>query len=238
MAITATNKGGNYDYEPIEAGSYPARCISMIQIGTIIETINGKEKELEKVRLTFELPTEMKVFKEENGPQPHAVSREFTLSMYKEAHLRKFLEGWRGKKFTDTEADAFDITVLLGVPCLLSLTHRESKNGKTYVDVSSANLLPRGLECPPQINPTTVLSYDNFDWNVYDALPAFMKEKISGAEEFKRMMANRGTAGGTGTVYAATTQTPADYPETHDDFSFTEDVEPAYESGNLNAPPF
>jgi hypothetical protein len=63
-----------------------------------------------------------------------------------------------------------------------------------------------------------------------------MKEKISGAEEFKRMMAGRVVTGGP--TNSGGTQTPADYPETHDDFSFTEDVEPAYESGNLNAPPF
>ena len=87
----------------------------------------------------------------------------------------------------------------------------------------------KGLECPPQINPTKVLSYDNFDWKVYDALPTFMKEKISGAEEFKRMMAALPQSNGT--VYTATTQTPDDYPEASDDFSFTEDVEPAYDNG-------
>jgi hypothetical protein len=121
---------------------------------------------------------------------------------------------------------------LLGKPCMLSVTHKTSeKNGKTYAEIAGVSKLMKGLECPPQINPTTVLSYDNFDWKVYDALPTFMKEKISGAEEFKRMMANRGTTGGTGTVYTATTQTPDDYPEAADDFSFTEDVEPAYDNG-------
>jgi hypothetical protein len=239
MAITATNSGSHKDFEPIEAGTYAARCISMIEIGTISENFQGEEKQMRKVRITWELPTETKVFKEENGEQPYVLSKEFTLSMHEKATLRKYLQDWRGQVFTEAEARAFDILVLLGKPCMLSVTHKTSeKNGKTYAEIAGVSKLMKGLECPPQINPTTVLSYDNFDWKVYDALPTFMKEKISGAEEFKRMMANRDTTGGTGTVYTATTQTPDDYPEAADDFSFTEDVEPAYESGNLNEPPF
>ncbi len=52
MPITATNKGGS-SYEPIPAGAYPARCYSMIHIGTIEENILGQTKKLNKVRITW-----------------------------------------------------------------------------------------------------------------------------------------------------------------------------------------
>ena len=108
MAIIATSNGGT-SYEPIPSGSYPARCYSMIHLGTIEENILGTVKKLNKVRITWELPTELKVFKEENGEQPHVISKEFTLSLHEKATLRNFLKNWRGKDFTEDEAKAFDI---------------------------------------------------------------------------------------------------------------------------------
>lgn len=188
MAITATNSGSHKDFEPIEAGTYAARCISMIEIGTITETFQGEEKQMRKVRITWELPTEQKVFKEENGMQPYVVSKEFTLSMHEKATLRKYLQDWRGQAFTEAEAKAFDISVLLGKPCMLSITHRVSeKNGKTYAEIAGVSKMMKGLECPPQINPTTELSYDNFVWDTYNNLPQYLRDKIADSEEFKRM---------------------------------------------------
>ena len=108
MAIIATSNGGT-SHEPIPSGSYPARCYSMIHLGTIEENILGTVKKLNKVRITWELPTELKVFKEENGEQPHVISKEFTLSLHEKATLRNFLKNWRGKDFTEDEAKAFDI---------------------------------------------------------------------------------------------------------------------------------
>lgn len=184
MPITATNKGGS-SYEPIPAGTYPARCYSMIHIGTIEENILGQTKKLNKVRITWELPTETKVFKEENGEQPHSISKEFTLSMNEKSNLRKFLEGWRGVSFTEKEAEAFDVTVLLGKPCLLSVIHKLSKNGNTYAEISSVSTLPKGMGCPKQVNPSFEFNYNPFSLDKFETLPDFLKDKMKQSEEYK-----------------------------------------------------
>jgi len=185
--IKATNKGGS-NYEPIAAGTYAARCYQMIHIGTAEENILGQVKKLNKVRITWELPTETKVFKEENGEQPHVISKEFTLSMNEKATLRKFLEGWRGKAFTEKEAESFDITVLLGKPCMLSIIHKQAKNGNTYAEISSVSSVPKGMNVPDQINPSKELNYDKFDWELFETLPDFIKDKMKQTDEFKFMM--------------------------------------------------
>jgi hypothetical protein len=185
--IKATNKGGS-NYEPIAAGTYAARCYQMIHIGTAEENILGQVKKLNKVRITWELPTETKVFKEENGEQPHVISKEFTLSMNEKATLRKFLEGWRGKSFTEKEAESFDITVLLGKPCMLSIIHKQAKNGNTYAEISSVSSVPKGMNVPEQINPLKELNYDKFDWELFETLPDFIKDKMKQTDEFKFMM--------------------------------------------------
>lgn len=185
MAIYAENTATNY--KPMEAGVYPARCYSMIQIGTVTENILGEEKSLHKVRLTFEFPTELHVFKEENGEQPYVISKEFTLSMHEKATLRKFLESWRGKAFTEEQAKKFDITVLLGVQCMINVIHKAAKNGNTYAEIGSVSPLPKGMICPEPINKQVVLSYDSFDEQVFESLPDFLKDKIKSSKEYQSM---------------------------------------------------
>ena len=186
MAITATNT--QTTRELIPAGNYIARCYQMIEIGTVKETILGKEKILPKVRIGWELPTELKVFKEENGEQPMVISKEYTLSMAEKANLRIALKSWRGKDFTEEEARKFDITKLIGVPCMLNIIHKPSKDGtRVYEEISGITPLPKGIICPEQINPTFVLSYDDFDVQRFDKLPDFIKNKMVTSMEFVAM---------------------------------------------------
>lgn len=185
MAINATNSG--VTREPIPAGNYLARCYQMIEIGTVTETVMNKTVTARKVRIGWELPTELKVFKEEKGEQPLVISKEYTLSMNEKSNLRKDLKSWRGKDFTEDEAKSFDITKLLGAACMLNITHKASKSdaSKVYDQISAITPLPKGVKCDPQINPNFVLSYDNFDNNIFDKLPDFIKTKMQSSAEFQ-----------------------------------------------------
>lgn len=183
--ITATSESSG-NFQPIESGTYPARCYSMIHIGTVEEEFNGEKKKQNKVRITWELPTELKEFKEGEGQKPYVMSKEFTLSLHEKSTLRAFLKSWRGKDFTDEEAKAFDITKLLGVPCMVSIGHTE-KNGKTYANVNSVSPLLKGYTMPAQINQTFELNYDNFTLEAFNSLPEFLREKMKRSEEFAKI---------------------------------------------------
>lgn len=187
MPIYAENKSGG-DYAPMNAGVYVARCVQLIQIGTITENINGDEKSLHKVRFGFEFPNEKKVFREENGEQPYFLSKEYTLSMNEKATLRIHLSQWRGKAFTEEEAAKFDITKLLGVPGTINVIHKVGKsNGKTYAEIGSISPLMKGTVCPDAINPIQVLSYDNFDVELFNSLPEFLRKKIESSVEYQNL---------------------------------------------------
>lgn len=188
MSIIATNNGVGGNFEPIPTGNYPARCYSMIHIGTIEETILGQTKILNKVRITWELPTELKVFKEENGEQPMVISKEFTLSLHEKSTLRNFLKNWRGKDFTEEEAKAFDVTKLIGVPCMLNITHKKSKDGqRVYAEIGSISAMPKGFVCPNQINDSFIFTYDDFDNETFMNLPEFLRLKMVTSVEFKKI---------------------------------------------------
>jgi hypothetical protein len=109
--------------------------------------------------------------------------------MNEKATLRKFLAAWRGKDFTEDESKAFDITVLLGKSCLLSIIHKTSSSGSTYADIASVSMVPKGMTVPDQINDTSVLSYDNWDWDKFNSLPDFIKNKITSSVEYRTINA-------------------------------------------------
>lgn len=187
MAIVATNSGTKR--EPIPAGNYIARCYQMLHIGTVNEVILGTPKTLNKVRIGWELPTELKEYKEGEGEKPAVISKEYTLSMNDRANLRKMLASWRGKDFSEEEAKAFDITKLLGVPCMLNVIHKTSADGqRTYEEIAGVTPMPRGMTCPPQICTNLVWDYDQPDLQLLESLPDFIKEKIKSSEEYKSLV--------------------------------------------------
>lgn len=187
MAILATTN--STPKELIPTGNYIARCYQMIEIGTVVENIMGQEKVLKKVRIGWELPTELRVFKEENGEQPLVISKEYTLSLHEKSSLRKDLKSWRGKDFTEDEARSFDITKLIGVPCMLNIIHKPSKSDPTrlFEEISGITSVPKGFPVPEQITKTIVLSYDNFDEGIFNALPDFIKQKMQASAEWSAM---------------------------------------------------
>jgi hypothetical protein len=187
MPIVASNNG--VKRELIPAGNYVARCYSMVHIGTVDEEYMGEKKTLNKVRIGWELPTETKVFKPENGEQPHVISQEFTLSLHEKSNLRKMLASWRGKDFSEEEAKKFDVSKLIGQPCMLNIIHKHSTKdpAQIYQTISSISSTPKGIPCPPPVNEPFILDYDDFDEEKFNALPDFMKEKMKTSKEYRNM---------------------------------------------------
>ncbi len=185
--IIATNKGG-MNFEPVPAGTRVARCYSAVHIGTNAENVLGELKDINKVRLSFELPLDTKVFREENGEQPFVLSKDFTVSMHEKANLRKFTEGMLGVSLKDHEAEAFDVEELVGRECLLNIVHKDRASGEgKYALIAGASPLMKGQSCPPQVNRSVILNYSNFDRAVFDKLPDFIKAKILSSKEYAEM---------------------------------------------------
>lgn len=171
--------------ELVPQANHVARCVQMIQIGTIHSVDKmGKPKVQHRVLLGWEIPDELRTFNEEKGPQPMMISNEYTLSMFGSAHLRQAIDSWRGQPLTDKEAEAFDITVLLGQPCMLNVVHNPSTTGTVYANVKTIAPLPKSVTCPPQINPSFELSFDKWDEQKFGALPEWIRKKIASSDEY------------------------------------------------------
>ena len=176
------------DFKPIDPGTYVARCYSVVDLGTHQEEWKGKPKDSRKVRITWELPTELKEFETETGKKmlPLVIGKEYTLSMGEKSNLRKDIQSWIGTTLADPEAAGFDVSSLVGMDCMISVAHKTSGAGKTYAIVQSVTRLLKGTTCPPQVNPS--VTFNVYEWNqeVYDGLPNFMKERIDESLERKQ----------------------------------------------------
>ena len=175
--------------EIIPSGSYPARCISMIDIGTIPSEWQGEKKMRALIRLKFELPTLTKVFNPDKGEQPFVIERQFTKSLHEKSHLLPFLNNWRGKALTPDDCQSFDLSKLLGAECMLSIVHNTEKD-RTYANIGGISTLPKGLECPNQFNHSFIWDYvDNYNEDAVTSennfIPSWLQETIKSSSEWK-----------------------------------------------------
>ena len=187
MSIIAQQTNNGSGGQTVPAGTHVARCYQIIHIGTILDTFQGEEKLVNKVRLVFELPLETADFGK--GEQPFSIGRDFTLSMHEKSGLRAFVQGWLGKAFSDAEANKFDIATLLGKEGMVNVMHRTANTGRTYADIKGASPLVKGMTCPPLVNSAFLLDYDSEDFDLrFKMLPEWLQNKVSTSAEFSNRL--------------------------------------------------
>jgi len=132
MALTLpVGGGGGGDFKRAPAGSHIAVCNMVVDCG-LQPGSQAFPNPKRKVYVRFEIPSE-RIEYEKDGKTiegPLTIGSFYTASMNEKATLRKHLEGWRGKQFSDEEAAGFDVAAIAGGPCLLSVFESEH-GGKT-----------------------------------------------------------------------------------------------------------
>lgn len=122
----------------VPENQYQAVCVDVIDLGLV------ENKQFGKVQHKGAIVWQLNATNPKTGRR-YEVSRKFTISMHEKAELRKFLGQWRGKSYTDAEAQAgVPVDKLEGVNALITIEHT-SKDGKTYANILSIGPIPKGL---------------------------------------------------------------------------------------------
>lgn len=196
MALVAMQSGGG-DFKPVPAGMFLARCFRIIDLGTQRGEWKGKEKWSRKVLIQWELYGE-----DEDGNalvtddgRPMSISKRYTLSLGENAQLRSDLKSWRGKDFTLEELAGFDISKVLGAPCMLNVSHAE-KDGRTYTNVASITPVPKAMRAaiPKPINAQVLFDVSEPDMEVLAGLSDKLQETIKGCKEWQKVSVNKAAA--------------------------------------------
>ena len=115
------------NYPVPDEGLHSAVLVDAVNLGTL-ETPWGPK---EKVSLIFELQST-----DEDGKR-FIVGKRFTRSLNEKAALRKFLEKWRGMKYTPAELQqGIDLENLLGMSSTLFVVLNETEE-RTYANIES-----------------------------------------------------------------------------------------------------
>lgn len=173
---------GSHEFEQAPTGSFVARCIKIVDIGTQKNEYQGVVNFKRQGIFTWELPGELMTEGDWAG-KPFTVSKFYTLSLSEKANLRRDLAAWRGRDFSPEELGGFDPKAVLGKPCMLGLV--TSAKGKTVVGTVMA--LPKGMPVPEQVNPSVYFSLEEFNQTVFDSLSKGIQAMIEKSPEYQNL---------------------------------------------------
>jgi hypothetical protein len=179
MGAKSSAGTGGGDFERPENGSYPARCIQVVELGTHDKEWEGKSKKVEELMITWEISELM-----EDG-KPFVVNWRGTNSLSDRANLYKMLVAWRGKAFTPEELGEFHLGKLLNATCLISVVTEKGKNGKDYTNVSSIMPLPKGMKAIDRQNETVDFGICDLGGEEYKNLWPWVQTIIEKSDEGK-----------------------------------------------------
>jgi len=188
MIITGSNSDRK-QFQIAPAGTHLARLYRIIDLGTQMREFEGKVNMSRKAKFFFELhgdDADGKPLLTLDG-KPLIQSREYTVSLNEKANLRRDLEAWRGKAFTEDELKGFDLKNILGHFCMVNISHRQ-KGDMTYADLKGLAAVPniykkQGL--PEPVNTTMLFTLDKFDETMFDSLSENIKETIRKSPEYR-----------------------------------------------------
>jgi len=192
MALIAKEGGGGGggEFTPVPQGMHLARCYRVIDLGTQESTYLGTVKHLPKVMLQGEVHGEDDAGKPivTSKGEPMSISKNYTLSLAEMATLRKDLQTWRGKEFTEIEKKGFELKNVLGAWAMISVIKAMGNNGKEYTNIAAIMSVPPAIKkagMPEPHNELKIFSIDEPDMALFDSVSNGLREKIQKSPEWQ-----------------------------------------------------
>jgi hypothetical protein len=146
MGVIASSKGpggapgGSGSFEMCPKGLQQGVCCDVVDHGFVKGGFKGKENQLlHKITIRWQSSRKMR------DGKPYLIQRRFTCSLHERSTLRRYLEAWRGKAFTEAEAEAFDLDRLIGVNCQMLVDHLTKPRG-VFAEVMAVMPLAPGMK--------------------------------------------------------------------------------------------
>jgi hypothetical protein len=144
--MTASNGGGGGG-EKAPPGNHPAVLVGIFDMGTQKSDYQGVVKWNRRAYFAWELVTK----KNSASGRNHVMGMDLTMSFADKAKLKAFVESWLGRAIPAGES--FDVSTLLGKPCLLSV-----KLKGEWPRIDGVAAVPELMTVPPpQTKPVTWL---------------------------------------------------------------------------------
>lgn len=179
-------KENGKSFDPVPAGFYQAVCYSIVDLGSVMNT--KFQNWQRKVLITFEIPS-VRIEIERDGQKmdmPRVISKQYTANLSPKGYLRKDLESWRGRPFTDEELQGFELSKLLGANCQIQVMHNKS-NGNVYANISAIVNVGKDQKRLIAENPLVHYCIDENREEIPSEIPEWLANKIKESPEYKSL---------------------------------------------------
>lgn len=178
MSMIASDNGGQV-IPKLEGGVYTAISSAIIDLG--LQTSEKFQKTQRKFMMIWTIKGEEV---EVNGEKlPRTMSKEYSFSLNEKSTLRKDLQAWRGKVFTDEELRGFNLINILNKACQLQII-LEEKNGKPYNSIAGIMSVPKGTAIDELQNTYHFDIEDESTYMNWSNIPTWIQERIKKAENY------------------------------------------------------
>ena len=181
--------GGNTP--PLEEGTYPARVVQIVDLGLQNQRPwQGQEKApAYEMSITYELLDEFML--DEDGKELEDKPR--WLSEIIPVHNLSADKAKSTKRYMALDAGCEydgDFTKLINTPCMVTIVNNQGKGantGKVFNNVASIAPMRSkdAAKAAELVNEPKLFVLDEPDLDVYEKLPDFMKEKLTGNLEYE-----------------------------------------------------
>ncbi len=196
MSLMAPIKGNDSDFEIAPVGMHVARCTRVIDLGGQEVTFSGVDRLEHKLWVMWELPKVERKWEKDGKEQIGCavVSNRYTLSAHKKANLRRDMQSWFGKQWTDKEIDdmgGLAVRDMLDKPAYINVVHK-TKDDRTFANTGSINPLPDEITCPERIGDLICLELtkEGYKKDVFESLSPRMQETIRKSYEWQNVSGN------------------------------------------------
>lgn len=188
MSLKIKKKSGP-SVPPMDAGTYPAVCVGIVDLGEqYSETF---KKYNDKMLVIWEIPSQ--TIEIDGEDKPRWLSKDFSASLNEKSNLYQILVSWRGKAFTENELTEdetgfmqFSVLDMLGTGCFLQVIVEE-KDGNSYNRITSVIALPAGMPAPATETPLIAFDIDAWDDEVFKSLPGWIQERIKKSTQYQKL---------------------------------------------------
>ncbi len=192
MALNANEvQGKAREYHPMDAGTYPARLVAVIDMGLQDggQYMGQKKDPVRKLATTYEFVDEF-MLDEDGQPDPKKprwVTEDFpfyNLAADKAKSTKRYLT------LDPTRQHGGDWTKLLNTPVMATVVHNQAQSGKhkgrIFENIGGISL-PRAKDADkmaPLVNEPFFFDLDNPTPETWKRVPRFLQERIKGNLEF------------------------------------------------------
>ena len=189
------NKTINSEKTLLPPGLQPAVIFAVVDLGTHMESFNGKPEEpRRKIMIGFEFPQlKQRYYLEDEKPRSCMITKESTFIISDRSFLKALISGIYGRNLSDQECRTFDIMQILNMKVLANIIHTPISSGKnagkikeSIVSISALGAYPLPVGFEPEL-PLQSFYIDpqgnNFVTSNYANLLPWIKNKVLASQE-------------------------------------------------------